>query len=145
MPTIPAIGDALLMIDVQNDFLPRGSLAVRALPIIATRDWHPVNHCSFRSQGGEWPAHCVTGSKGAEFAADLRIPDTAIVLSKATLPSADAYSGFEGTALATQLHAMGVKRLFVGGLATDYCVLATVSDALQQDWASSCCKTLSER
>ena len=84
MPTIPAIGDALVIVDVQNDFLPGGSLAVpagdeimpalkvaidtfaeRALPIIATRDWHPVNHCSFLSQGGEWPAHCVAGSKVA--------------------------------------------------------------------------------
>lgn len=146
----PAIGDALVIVDVQNDFLPGGSLAVpaghevipplnvvianfaeRALPIIATRDWHPINHCSFMSQGGIWPSHCIAGSKGAEFAPGLRIPNTTIVVSKATEPGADAYSGFESTALAIRLRSMEVKRLFIGGLATDYCVLETVSDALE--------------
>lgn len=149
-PVTPAVGDALLLVDVQNDFLPGGSLAVpagdailpplnaaigiftrRALPIIATRDWHPVNHCSFKSQGGQWPSHCVAGSKGAEFGAGLRIPNTTMVVSKATQPGADAYSGFDGTSLASRLGSMGVRRLFVGGLATDYCVLETVSEALK--------------
>lgn len=147
---IPAVGDALVIVDIQNDFLPGGSLAVpagdaiipalnavidtfaeRALPIIATRDWHPVNHCSFRSQGGKWPPHCIADSKGAEFGAGLRLPNTTIAVSKATQPGAEAYSGFEGTTLATRLRSMGVKRLFVGGLATDYCVLETVCDALK--------------
>ncbi|HWW70509.1 MAG TPA: isochorismatase family protein [Duganella sp.] len=149
-PVIPTVGDALLIVDVQNDFLPGGSLAVpagdailpalnaaiavftkQALPIIATRDWHPVNHCSFKSQGGQWPAHCVAGSEGAAFGAGLRIPNTTMVVSKATEPGADAYSGFDGTSLATRLGSMEVKRLFVGGLATDYCVLETVCDALK--------------
>lgn len=146
---IPAIGDALLIIDVQSDFLPGGSLAVpagdaviaplnvaiaaftgKSLPIIASRDWHPANHCSFKAQGGIWPPHCIAGSSGAAFAAGLRIPETALVVSKAMLPEADAYSAFDGTQLADELHKMGVRRLIVGGLATDYCVLATVRDAL---------------
>lgn len=146
----PAVGDALVIVDVQNDFLPGGSLAVpagdailpalnaaidafalRALPVIATRDWHPVHHCSFRSQGGKWPPHCIAGSKGAQFSAALRVPDTTIVVSKASEPGLDAYSGFQGTTLATHLRSLGVTRLFVGGLATEYCVLETVSDALK--------------
>ncbi len=143
-------GDALLLVDVQNDFLPGGSLAVpvadqileplnrwiarfstAGLPIIATRDWHPPNHCSFAAQGGPWPPHCIAGSPGAEFGAGLRLPaDTPITLiAKGTDPGADAYSGFEGTDLDARLRAAGVRRLFVGGLATDYCVLNTVLDA----------------
>lgn len=147
--SLPARGDALVIVDVQRDFLPGGRLAVpagdavipalnlaidafgeRALPIIATRDWHPANHCSFVSQGGPWPAHCIAGSTGADFPQQLRIPATAIVMSKATQPQADAYSGFDGTGLAARLRSMGIRRIVVGGLATDYCVLATVRDAL---------------
>lgn len=141
--------DALVIVDVQNDFLPGGSLAVpsgdevipvlnqvidvfshRALPIFATRDWHPANHCSFKPQGGPWPPHCIAGNKGAEFSNQLRLPDSTIVVSKGIWPEADSYSGFEGTALETQLRSRGRKRLFVGGLATEYCVLHTVRDAL---------------
>lgn len=141
--------DALIIVDVQNDFLPGGSLAVPAgdqviaplnryiqhfaklqLPIFATRDWHPANHCSFRAQGGPWPPHCIAGSAGAAFAAALQLPDTATVISKAREPQQDAYSGFGGTDLAAQLRASAVQRVFVGGLATDYCVLNTVNDAL---------------
>lgn len=142
-------GDALIVVDVQNDFLPGGSLAVpdgdaviapinryaalfaqRASPVFATRDWHPGDHCSFKSRGGPWPPHCVAGSRGAQFAAGLALPDTVVVVSKATDPDRDAYSGFEGIGLAEQLQAKEVKRVFVAGLATDYCVLATVKDAL---------------
>lgn len=141
--------DALLLVDVQNDFLPGGNLAVpagdaiipvlnryialfvrRSLPIYATRDWHPTEHCSFKSQGGIWPSHCLAGSTGAGFAAALDLPDSAVIVSKATTPQTDAYSGFEGTDLAEQLRARGMERLFIGGLATDYCVLNTVKDAL---------------
>jgi len=141
--------DALIAVDVQNDFLPGGSLAVpegdavvpalnrylaafgaRALPVFATRDWHPPKHCSFKAQGGIWPPHCVAATRGAEFARALALPQSAVVISKAAAPEADAYSGFGGTDLAARLRASGVTRLFIGGLATDYCVLNTVRDAL---------------
>ena len=144
-------GDALIAVDVQNDFLPGGSLAVpdgdavvpalnrylaafaaRALPVYATRDWHPPNHCSFREQGGIWPPHCVAATRGAEFADELALPQAAVVISKAATPTADAYSGFGGTELGAHLRAGRVARLFIGGLATDYCVLNTVRDALAE-------------
>jgi nicotinamidase/pyrazinamidase len=142
-------GDAFIVVDVQNDFLPGGSLAVpngdavvavlnrylakfsaSELPVYATRDWHPVNHCSFKARGGPWPPHCVAESPGAQFAAQLRFPSGTLVISKATHPDKDAYSGFEGTDLDARLRARKIKRLFIGGLATDYCVLNTVRDAL---------------
>jgi len=141
-------GDALLIVDVQRDFLPGGSLAVPAgdavvpvlnryiaaarrarLPVLASRDWHPGNHCSFRARGGPWPEHCVAGTPGAEFAPGLELPPDTVVISKATGEDADAYSAFAGTGLAGRLRGLGVKRLLVGGLATDYCVLNTVRDA----------------
>lgn len=142
-------GDALIVVDVQRDFLPGGSLAVpdgdAVVPVlneylrrfssaglltIATRDWHPADHCSFVAQGGTWPAHCVQDSPGAQFADALRLPDDGLLISKATTSKADAYSGFDGTDLASRLRDAKVKRVFVGGLATDYCVLATVRDAI---------------
>lgn len=141
-------GDVLVVVDVQNDFLPGGSLAVphgdqvipplnrwlaefaaRGLPVVATRDWHPPNHCSFRAQGGPWPPHCVPGTPGAEFAAALRLPPGTVVLSKDTTPSESTYSGFEGGDLDARLRALGARRLLIGGLATDYCVFHTVKDA----------------
>ncbi len=141
-------GDALIVVDVQRDFLPGGSLAVpdgdkvvpvlndylrrfaaAGLPIVATRDWHPADHCSFVARGGPWPPHCVQDTSGAEFPDELALPDDVLVLSKATSVEADAYSGFDRTGLETRLREGGVERVFVGGLATDYCVLATVQDA----------------
>jgi nicotinamidase/pyrazinamidase len=146
----PQPGDALVIVDVQNDFLPGGSLAVphgdevvrpincylrafaaKNLPVYATRDWHPERHCSFREQGGPWPPHCVAGTHGAEFAAKMQLPSSTVIISKATTVDQDAYSGFQNTTLDQQLRAGHVRRLFVGGLATDYCVLNTVRDALQ--------------
>jgi nicotinamidase/pyrazinamidase len=146
----PHAGDALLIVDVQNDFLPGGSLPVargdevvpalnrylqifaeHRLPVYATRDWHPRQHCSFRAQGGPWPPHCVADSSGAQFPATLQLPPDAVIISKATSAEQDAYSGFEGTDLDSRLRAANISRLYIGGLATDYCVLNTVRDALR--------------
>lgn len=140
--------DALLVIDMQNDFLPGGALGVpdgdqtlapvnrllhafssQGLPIFASRDWHPDNHCSFAARGGPWPPHCVAGTPGAAFSDQLDLPAGAVVVSKADSADQDAYSAFNGTNLAAQLHALGVRRVIVCGLATDYCVLNTVIDA----------------
>ncbi len=140
--------DALVLVDVQKDFCPGGSLAVqsgdavvpvlngyvrlfmsKSLPVFATRDWHPHNHCSFTAYGGTWPPHCVQNTEGARFHPDLRLPGTAVIISKATTPQEEAYSGFQGTDLAAMLRKLGVRRLFIGGLATDYCVKNTVLDA----------------
>ena len=143
--------DALLIVDCQNDFLPpEGALAVidgdriipvlnqwirsfegKGLPVIATRDWHPKNHSSFKEFGGPWPAHCVQGTRGAEFPEGLHLSEEAIIVSKGTSPDRDEYSGFDRTGLKALLKKKGVKRLFIGGLATDYCVKATVLDALK--------------
>lgn len=144
-------GDALLIVDVQNDFCPGGSLAVpdgdavvpvlnhwiasareAGIPVFASRDWHPVDHTSFEDQGGQWPEHCVQDTEGARFHPDLQLPDDAIRVSKATAFDADAYSAFDGTGLAGYLRQRGVKRLWIGGLAEDVCVLATVKDACSE-------------
>ena len=144
----PRAGDALIVTDVQNDFLPGGNLAVAegdaviaplnrwiarfraaGLPIVATRDWHPPDHCSFTSQGGQWPPHCIAGTPGAAFPTALALLGDTLVISKAATSEADAYSGFVGTHLHLELQALGIRRLFVGGLTTDYCVLNTVLDA----------------
>jgi nicotinamidase/pyrazinamidase len=149
----PQPGDALLIVDVQNDFLPGGGLAVpdgnavipvlnryirlfteRGLPVFATRDWHPSNHISFKARGGVWPPHCVAGTQGAAFASNLQLPADAHIISKAARPEQDAYSGFQGTDLTGKLKKLKVGRLWVGGLATDYCVLNTVLDARSQSF-----------
>lgn len=141
---------ALIVVDMQNDFCPGGSLAVKGgddiVPainryieqfsagedfVVFTRDWHPAGHCSFKPQGGSWPPHCVAGSKGAEFHRDLKIPDISFIVSKAESASKDAYSGFEGTTLDFELKELEVDEVWVCGLATDYCVKSTVLDALR--------------
>jgi nicotinamidase/pyrazinamidase len=140
--------DALLITDIQNDFLPGGALPVEngdeIIPVInnytkrfqaahayivASRDWHPQNHISFTTQGGPWPPHCVQNTQGAQFNPDLKLSQNVLIISKATDPKQEAYSAFDGTALNSELQKLGVKRLFVCGLATDYCVVNTVLDA----------------
>ncbi len=140
--------DALLITDIQKDFLPGGALPVEngdeIIPVLnsyikrfegskahvlASRDWHPKNHVSFKTQGGLWSPHCVQETSGAKFSPNLKLPPHTVVISKATNPEKEVYSAFDGTSLDHDLRAMGVKRLFVGGLATDYCVLNTVVDA----------------
>jgi nicotinamidase/pyrazinamidase len=137
--------DALLIVDVQRDFCPGGNLAVpqgdRIVPAInrllamtqwvtvATRDWHPFDHCSFKAQGGIWPAHCVADTDGAAFHPELRASQIRYVVSKAVTKDSEAYSGFQGTDLARLLQSSNLRRVFVCGLATDYCVKATALDA----------------
>lgn len=147
-PWRPEPGDVLLVTDIQNDFLPGGRLAVaggdevvpvlnryievfvaRGLPVYATRDWHPPGHCSFHEQGGVWPVHCVQETPGAAFADALTLPPDTTVISKATRLDQEAYSSFQGTDLGERLRAAGTRRLFIGGLTTDYCILNSVKDA----------------
>lgn len=143
---------ALLIVDVQNDFCPGGTLAVpegdkiiaplnlliekcreSKMPVFATRDWHPPDHCSFVERGGAWPVHCVRETRGAGFHPGLKIdPSLDSIISKAGDREKDAYSGFDRTGLARLLREKSVKTLWVGGLATDYCVKATVLDAMKE-------------
>ena len=139
--------DALVVVDVQHDFLPGGALAVaegerifdpinklapRFARVYATRDWHPADHSSFEQQGGPWPAHCVAGTYGALF--DHRLPReyVDVVVDKGTDRETDGYSGFAATILADDLRRNGIHRVFVCGLATDYCVKATALDAKRE-------------
>ena len=138
--------DALNVTDVQNDFCPGGKLGVpggdevvgvlnRIMPlfrhVIATQDFHPAGHGSFLEQGGPWPEHCVQGTPGADLHPDLDVSRIQEVVQKGTDTVTDAYSGFLGTDLAERLRRREVRRLFVGGLATDYCVKNTALDALR--------------
>ncbi len=146
----PIEKSALIIVDVQNDFLPGGALPVpngdliigplnnyidlfikKNLPIFATRDWHPKDHISFRERGGPWPPHCVQNTLGAEISGKLVLPPNARIVNKAFSPDKDAYSGFQETTLCLELRELGVRRLFIGGLATDYCVKATVLDSIK--------------
>lgn len=148
--------DALILVDVQNDFCPGGALPVKdgdqvvpvlnryidqfrraRLPILATRDWHPEKTTHFKSGGGPWPPHCIQGSKGAQFHPDLKLPADVLIVSAGMGADEDGYSGFlgidnRGVKLVDLLRERGIERIFVGGLATDYCVKHTVLDGLKE-------------
>jgi nicotinamidase-related amidase len=136
--------DALIVVDVQHDFLPGGALGVaegerifepidelapRFARVYATRDWHPADHSSYAQYGGPWPVHCVAGTHGAAFDPRLDLDNVDVVIDKGTDRETDGYSGFAATSLESDLREHGVKRVFVCGLATDYCVKATALDA----------------
>lgn len=144
-------GDALMIVDVQKDFCPGGALAIdagdavipvlnrwidaavaRGVPVYASRDWHPADHMSFTQSGGAWPSHCVQDSAGADFHPALHLPASAIKVTKGVRFDQDQNSAFDQTGLAVRLRQDGIRRLFVGGLAQDVCVLATVLDARKE-------------
>ena len=137
--------DALLVVDVQNDSCPGAALPVPAghevvevinwlMPrfehVLATQDFHPPDHTSFKEHGGPWPVHCVEGTKGAELHPGLDASKLQDVIQKGTDRQTDGYSGFAGTDLADRLRSRGIERVFVTGLATDYCVKATTVEAI---------------
>ena len=141
-------GDALLVVDVQNDFCPGGALPIpggdrvvpvlnawiveaerAGVPIYASRDWHPQGHPSFAAEGGEWPEHCLQDSAGAAFHPGLQLPGSTVVVTKGTRFDRDQYSAFDGTGLDVRLKRDGVSRVLLGGLAQDVCVRATALDA----------------
>jgi nicotinamidase/pyrazinamidase len=146
-------GDILFITDPQKDFMPGGALAVpegdsiipvanawikaaqqQNIPIVISRDWHPSNHISFLAQGGEWPPHCIQNTPGAAFHEDLVIPNTAIIVNKAFLPDKEAYSALDGVIdtthqpLVEKLKQLAIQRVWIGGLALDYCVFYTAVD-----------------
>jgi nicotinamidase/pyrazinamidase len=141
-------GDGLLIVDVQRDFCPGGALPIKEgdevipvlnrwinigleknIPIYASRDWHPARHVSFKEGGGQWPPHCIQDTDGAMFHPDLKLPENVVKITKGVRFDKDQNSAFDETGLADQLARDGVKRLLVGGLAQDVCVLASVLDA----------------
>ncbi len=149
-PTPLEAGDGLLLVDVQRDFCPGGALAVeegdlivpllnrwlraareRGIPVYASRDWHPRGHPSFAEQGGPWPTHCIQDSPGADFHPGLELPADAVLVTKGVRFDRDEYSVLGDTGLADRLRRDGVERLWVGGLALDVCVRASVLDALR--------------
>ena len=145
---------ALILVDIQNDFCPGGALAVdegdqivevvnRLMPqfqlVISTQDWHPAGHVSFKARGGPWPPHCVQGTEGAELHRALDRERISYYFRKASSPDRDAYSEFEGTddqgrTLDEALKSHNIKRVYVVGLATDYCVKATALDAVKHGY-----------
>ncbi len=137
--------DALVIVDLQNDFCPGGALTVqdgdKIIPVVnalipkfenvfTTQDWHPADHISFEAQGGTWPPHCVVGTPGVDLHPDLKVEGT-VQIHKGGDSDKETYSGFQGTDLEDQLKDRGVERIFVCGLATDYCVKATVLDGIR--------------
>jgi nicotinamidase/pyrazinamidase len=156
--TIDPRRDALVVVDVQNDFCPGGTLGVpegdrvvpllnryiarfreAGAPVFLTRDWHPPKTRHFQAYGGLWPPHCVQGTPGALFHPGLEVPPDAVIVSKGMDPDRDAYSAFQaeddtGRLLPAALRARGVRRLYLGGLATDYCVKESTLDAAREGY-----------
>ena len=147
---------ALIIVDVQNDFCPGGALPVtlgdlvikpinkmieyaqrHEWLIVASRDWHPAKTKHFKDFGDLWPVHCVQNSEGAKFHPQLKLPPETIIISKGMKAEGNAYSGFDGytdniKSLGKVLNECGITEVYVGGLATDYCVKATALDAVQR-------------
>jgi nicotinamidase/pyrazinamidase len=143
-------GDALVIVDIQNDFCPGGALpipngdavvplvnewieaAVTAhVPIYLSRDFHPAEHPSFSSQGGPWPVHCLQDTPGASFHPDLHIPEQASIVTKGVRFDQDQNSAFDQTGLASHFAGKGIGRIWLAGLALDVCVEATALDAIK--------------
>jgi nicotinamidase/pyrazinamidase len=144
-------GDALIFVDVQKDFCRGGALPIdggdevvpvlnrwiaaaidKGLPIYASRDWHPTGHMSFKERGGIWAPHCVQDTDGAAFHPDLQLPKHTNKITKGVRFDKDQNSAFDETGLAAHLQEHDIKRLWIGGLAMDVCVLATVLDARKE-------------
>lgn len=150
---------ALVIVDMQKDFCPGGELPVRECDetvrmlngyidlfskderctIFASRDWHPPRTGHFEKYGGKWPKHCVQGTEGAEFHEALSLPADAVILSKGMDPLRDSYSVFQardpdGKSFSSLLLSSGITDLYIGGVATDYCVRHTVLDALDSGY-----------
>jgi len=140
---------ALIIVDVQQDFLPGGPLGVPGGDavidrvnelardggfdvVLATRDWHPEDHSSFQAQGGPWPPHCVQSTPGAQLSPELDQERIDAVIDKGTSREGEGYSGFETGELGTLLRTERVTEVTITGLATDYCVAATARDALRE-------------
>jgi nicotinamidase/pyrazinamidase len=141
--------DALIVVDVQNDFCPGGALAVpegdqvvepvnelarRADFVVATRDWHPADHSSFKAFGGQWPVHCVQDTPGAELHPGVRRELIDVVIDKGQVRDLEGYSGFEGTELERLLRERDVDAVHIAGLALDVCVRATALEARRAGW-----------
>ncbi len=142
--------DVFLVVDVQVDFCPNGALPIKdgdkVVPVINkwvemcikegvlcifSRDFHPLRHPSFNTEGGPWPVHCVQDSEGAKFHPDLIVPKNSIIVTKGTRFDKDQNSAFDETGLNVLLNRVGIKRVFVAGLALDVCVLATAIDSVR--------------
>jgi nicotinamidase/pyrazinamidase len=123
------VPDADGIVPILNRWLAAAEHA--GLPVVAARDWHPPDHCTFAEHGGSWPSHCVRETTGAEFHPDLRLPPSRLVISKGTRPASDGTSAFDDTGLAQQLHERGIARLWVGGLAQEGAIRASVIDACE--------------
>lgn len=149
--------DALAVVDVQNDFCPGGALAVpdgdAVIPVIRriagrfehvllTQDWHPPGHCSFASGGGPWPEHCVRGTRGADFHPGLQLARAELILRKGSRKELDSYSAFfendqtTPTGLASYCRERGFRRIFLAGLAYDFCVGFSAVDARRSGFES---------